>query len=87
MKFDLKNVSSGTITRTIILLIALVNQILAYFGISPLQIADEDIGTVVTILFTVGASVAAWWKNNSFTKVAIQADELKRNLKTKNTIN
>lgn len=87
MKFDIKNVSSGTITRTIILLIALVNQILAYFGISPLQIADEDIGTVVTILFTVGASVAAWWKNNSFTKVAIQADELKRNLKTKNTIN
>lgn len=87
MKFDIKNVSSGTITRTIILLIALVNQILAYFGISPLQIADEDIGTVVTILFTIGASVAAWWKNNSFTKVAIQADELKRNLKTKNTIN
>lgn len=87
MKFDIKNVSSGTITRTIILLIALVNQILAYFGISPLQIADEDIGTVVTILFTVGASVAAWWKNNSFTKTAIQADELKRNLKTKNTIN
>lgn len=87
MKFDIKNVSSGTITRTIILLIALVNQILAYFGISPLQIADEDIGTIVTILFTVGASVAAWWKNNSFTKVAIQADELKRNLKTKNTIN
>lgn len=87
MKFDIKNVSSGTITRTIILLLALVNQILAYFGISPLQIADEDIGTVVTILFTVGASVVAWWKNNSFTKVAIQADELKRNLKTKNTIN
>lgn len=87
MKFDLKNVSSGTITRTIILLLALTNQILAYFGISPLQIADEDIGTVVTILFTVGASVAAWWKNNSFTKTAIQADELKRKLKTKNTIN
>lgn len=87
MKFDIKNVSSGTITRTIILLIALVNQILAYFGISPLQIADEDIGTVVTILFTVGASVAAWWKNNSFTKTAIQADMMKQNLKTKNTIN
>lgn len=87
MKFDIKNVSAGTITRTIILLLALTNQILAYFGISPLQIANEDIGAVVTILFTIGASVASWWKNNSFTKVAIQADELKRNLKTKNTIN
>lgn len=87
MKFDIKNVSAGTITRTIILLLALTNQILAYFGISPLQIADEDIGTVVTILFTVGASVAAWWKNNSFTKTAIQADMMKQNLKTKNTIN
>ena len=87
MKFDIKYVSAGTITRTIILLLALTNQILAYFGISPLQIADEDIGTVVTILFTVGASVAAWWKNNSFTKTAIQADMMKQNLKTKNTIN
>lgn len=87
MKFDIKNVSAGTITRTIILLLALTNQILAYFGISPLQIANEDIGTVVTILFTIGASVASWWKNNSFTKIAIQADTMKQNLKTKNTIN
>lgn len=87
MKFDIKNVSAGTITRTIILLLALTNQILAYFGISPLQIANEDIGAVVTILFTIGASVASWWKNNSFTKTAIQADMMKQNLKTKNTIN
>ena len=25
--------------------------------------------------FTVGAALAAWWKNNSFTKAALKADE------------
>ncbi|MBO7170954.1 MAG: holin, partial [Clostridia bacterium] len=29
----------------------------------------------VTALLTVGASVWAWWKNNSFTKAAQEADK------------
>ncbi len=68
-------VSAGTIARTICLALALANQALAAFGRAPIPVGDEDLTQLVSLLFTVGASVAAWWKNNSFTPEAIEADE------------
>ena len=69
-------ISAGTIARTIVLLLALVNQCLSMAGIQVLPIADEDINTIVTTLWTLVASVVAWWKNNSFTAAAIKADQV-----------
>lgn len=71
------NVSSGTVARTIILALALANQVLVAMGKSPLNIADDDIATVVSLVFTIIATIAAWWKNNSFTRNAIEADKFK----------
>lgn len=68
-------INSGTIVRTVILVLALTNQVLAVFGKSPLNIADDEVAALVSAMFTVYASVAAWWKNNSFTSTAIKADE------------
>lgn len=76
----MKNISSGTIARTIILALALINQALVVFGKSPLNIADDDIATVVSLLFTIASTVVAWWKNNSFTQAAITADAVKNGL-------
>lgn len=67
-------ISTGTIARTIILVLALGNQTLAILGHSPLPIADEQIADLVSLVATVGASLVAWWKNNSFTQKAIKAD-------------
>ena len=67
-------ISKGTLIRTIILALALVNQVLAMLGLSPLNIADDDISTVISTAWTIIAAAAAWWKNNSFTKEAIGAD-------------
>ena len=50
-------------------------------GKQVLNIADDDIYQVVSILFTIGASAVAWWKNNSFTQEAIKADEVMTELK------
>lgn len=69
-------VSSGTIARTLCLILALVNQILTVWGKNPIDFADEDVYMAVSTIFTVAASVTAWWKNNSFTKAAIEADML-----------
>jgi len=74
-------ITSGTIARTIILALALINQVLVMFGKSPLNIADDDIATVVSLIFTIVSTVIAWWKNNSFTKAAIEADLYKDELK------
>lgn len=76
----MKNISSGTIARTIILALALINQALVVFGKSPLNIADDDVATVVSLLFTIASTVVAWWKNNSFTQAAITADAVKNGL-------
>lgn len=71
-----EKISAGTIARTIVLALALINQILSLNGIQVIPISDEDINAIVSTLWTVIASVVAWWKNNSFTQKAIQADKV-----------
>ena len=71
-------VSKGTIARTIILALALINQILNALGYQVLNISDEEINTLISTIFTIVAAIAAWWKNNSFTKAALKADEVLR---------
>lgn len=77
------SISTETIIRTIILMVALTNQILTATGRNPLPFSDEVIYEAVTLLVTVGASLWAWWKNNSFTKSAIAADKIMNVLKGK----
>lgn len=68
--------SKGTIIRTVCLLLALVNNVLAMAGKSPLPIDDAFVTEIVSFIFTAVASLTAWWKNNSFTRKAIEADEI-----------
>lgn len=70
------NISAGTLARTIILVLALINQILVISGHSVLPIQDEQIELLVSTAWTVVASLISWWKNNSFTTPAIKADEV-----------
>ena len=77
-------ITSGTLARTIILALALINQILSMCGIAVLPIEDAQVETIVTTLWTVIAAVVAWWKNNSFTSAAIQADEYMKEIKHEN---
>ena len=73
--------SKGTIIRTVLLVLALVNQLLAVFGISPLPLEDETMTELLSLGFTAVTAIAAWWKNNSFTKKAQAADEYLRSLR------
>ena len=74
-------ISAGTIARTIILLLALINQCLSMAGVSPLPIEDEQVETIITTAWTVIAALIAWWKNNSFTQAALEGDKLMHTLK------
>lgn len=75
------NASRETIIRTIVLFVALLNQVLTMFGLNPLPFSNEDIYGGLTALFTVAATIWSWWKNNSFTQNAIEADEFLKKLK------
>lgn len=75
------SVKTSTIVRTICLFLALINQLLSATGHAVLPIEDEQVETLVTVAITVAVAVWSWWKNNSFTKAAIAADEVLDNLK------
>ena len=73
--------NSGTIARTLILSIALINQLLMAFGYNVINISDDTINTLVGTIFTIITALIAFWKNNSFTQAAIEADEVMKKLK------
>lgn len=73
--FDFKNISMGTILRTIVLGFALVNQLLVTLGYPIIEVKSEDLEMWLTNGLTIVTALIAWWKNNSFTKQAQSADE------------
>lgn len=76
-------VSKETLVRTIVLIIALVNSLLTMCNVNPLPFSDEQVYKGVSAVISVVATIWAWWKNNSFTKEAVIADEYKKSLKEK----
>lgn len=70
-----RKVEKMTIVRTAVLAFALANQVLTISGCNPLPFTDEEFGQAISMVLTAGASLWAWWKNNSFTQAAITADE------------
>lgn len=72
----MNTVKKDTIIRTIVLIVALINQALTLAGKNPLPFEDEEIVNVLSYAFTAVASLWAWWKNNSFTQNAIKADKV-----------
>ena len=75
--------SKGTIVRTAVLIFALVNQILSIANVNPLPFTNEEFEEGFSMLLTVIAALWSWWKNNSFTKNAIEADNYLQELKNK----
>ena len=67
-------ISAATIARTAVLLLALTNQVLSALGKHMLPIESQTVEQLVTAGITTAAALIAWWKNNSFTSAAIQAD-------------
>lgn len=75
------NVKTETIIRTAILFLALINQALTFTGHKVIPIESDQLAELITLAITIGSSLWAWWKNNSFTKEAIAADQYMTDLK------
>lgn len=65
----------GTVIRTVLLLIALINQSMLMLGKSPLDIQEEQVNQLAdalysagSIVFTIGTTLIAWFKNNYVTE-------------------
>ena len=71
-----KKIPAATIARTVVLALALANQLLSAAGKPVLPIDSASVEQWVTAGLTTAAAIWAWWENNSFTPEAIRADEL-----------
>ncbi|MEK5498440.1 phage holin [Bacillus altitudinis] len=87
----MKTFDKGTVIRTVLLFIALINQTLVMFGQTVLPISEEQVQTVGEALYVAGSTiftmvtaVMAWFKNNYVTyKGQLQKDALKQRGLTK----
>ncbi len=77
-------ISKGTIVRTVMLIIVLVNMILQHFGIDVIKVDESEVLSLVETVINLAVIIVAFWKNNSFTDKAIKADEFLKNLKEEN---
>lgn len=68
--------------RTIILFLALVNQILAILGKEQIPFAENDIYQIASLIATFVSAIWSWWKNNSFSTSAQQADAVMHTLES-----
>lgn len=74
-------ISKGTIIRTALLVLAIVNNLLAIFHKAPLPITNEQLELIISTIFTVVMAVINWWKNNDVTPEAIEATQYMHRLK------
>lgn len=74
-KINLKNVKVSTWVRLIMMLIALISYLVKEFGLVPPEVTENVVYNIVITAFTVISFLQAYWKNNSFTKAAQEADD------------
>lgn len=74
-------ISKGTIVRTVMLAIVILNMVLQHFGLDVINVSEVEVLAFVEMLIEVAVIFVAWWKNNSFSEKAIQADEYLKELR------
>ena len=74
-------VSIATLARTVALAVTLVNVILTGVGKNPIPYSETEVFGAVSDTALVISTLWAWWKNNSFTKNAIKADNYLKELR------
>ncbi|MCY8385797.1 phage holin [Bacillus haynesii] len=79
----MKNFDKGTVVRTVLLFIALVNQTLIMFGKAALPISEDQVNTLADALYLTGSTIftivttlVAWFKNNYVTGIGKQQKEV-----------
>ena len=79
---DTIRITHEQIACTAALALALTNQILSATGHAVLPIESAQLEQLVSTGLTVAAALVSWWKNNSFTPEAIEADDYFYKLKS-----
>lgn len=81
-KINLEGVTPETWARTIIMILALVNQFLMIFGKEQIPFAEDSIYQFISMIATAVSTLWVWWKNNSFSVSAQDGDRVMKALES-----
>lgn len=76
MSIDWKNVKKSTYVSAAMAVIFGINYVLTAAGQPIIEISNDKVELIVSIVLALVFSVAPMWKNNSFTKIAILGDKV-----------
>lgn len=65
----------ASVMRTVLLFLALINQVLVSLGKTPIPVTEADLDTLWTLgstVVTIAVSVWTWWKNNYISKKGLR---------------
>lgn len=74
-------ISKSTIVRTILVFLVIINFILERMGIDVIPTDEHIVLMFVETVIEIAIIVVGFWKNNSFSKKAIKADEFLKELR------
>jgi SPP1 family holin len=74
------SITKGTIIRTIMMVIVIINLVLEKCGIDIINVDESSVGMFVEMTVEIAAIAASWWYNNSLTENAKKADEFLESL-------
>lgn len=69
----------GTLIRTIVLAIALINQFLTALGLTTIPGTSDDQYLFISTVFTTVSAIVAWFKNNYVTAKGLKQKEVLKN--------
>lgn len=76
MKINLSGINKQSIVGIVILIVALVNAILQMLGIQTLPISNEEVDSVISIIFLIGSTVYSVYKNFNITPASQTAQKI-----------
>ena len=82
---NLTQVTPATWARLALLIISIANLALRSLGFDTMKFPEKEVSDAVSIILAAASALAAYWKNNSFTSAALEADRILRERKNPNT--
>lgn len=79
-------ISKSTIVRTILVILVIVNIVLERIGIDVIPADEYTITMIVETLIEIAVIIVGFWKNNSYSKAAIEADAFLNKLRTEGSV-
>lgn len=74
-------VSKGTIVRTIMVILVILNIIFERCGIDVINVSESEVFMIVETVIEIAIIAVGFWKNNSYSEEAKKADEFLKQLR------